>query len=99
MTILPNLAQENAALLAKLEAMQALLAAASKPKAISMKVTAAKLDEKSGEMKGSTGAISIYGLGRFPVTLYRSQWERLLGCKPQIEAFISANAALLATKD
>ncbi len=98
MTILPNLAQENAALLAKLEAMQALLAAASKPKAISMKVTAAKLDEKSGEMKGSTGAISIYGLGRFPVTLYRSQLEQFIAAVPQIKAFISANEHLLATK-
>ena len=86
MTILPNLAQENAALQAKLEAMTALLAAASKPKAITLKVS-----EK--------GALSIYGLGRFPVTLYRGQIERLLSAKPQIEAFITTNARLFATKD
>jgi hypothetical protein len=44
------------------------------------------------------GALSIYGLGRFPVTLYRGQMERLLKAAPEIEAFIKANAALLAVK-
>ena len=85
MTVLPNLTQQNEMLIAKLAQMEALLAAASKPKAITMKV-------------GEKGGLSIYGLGRFPITLYRSQWERLLGCKPQIEAFITANSHLLATK-
>jgi len=59
----PNLAQENEALKQKLADMQALLAAASKPKALALKVS-----EK--------GAISVYGLGRFPITLYRGQMER-----------------------
>lgn len=45
------------------------------------------------------GAVSLYGLGRFPVTLYRTQWERLIGETSHISAFIEANAALLATKD
>ena len=94
MTILPNLAQENEALKQKLADMQALLAAASKPKAITLKVTAPKADGT-----GTSGAISIYGLGRFPITLYRSQLERLIGAVPQINAFIKANSALLATKD
>lgn len=44
------------------------------------------------------GALSVYGMGRFPVTLYREQWERLLGAKDQIEAFITANAASLSVK-
>ena len=47
------------------------------------------------------GALSLYGLGRFPVTLYRTQWERLLA-PDQVAAtlaFITANAALLAVKD
>ena len=86
MTVLPNLLQQNQELQAKLEAMQALLAAASKPKAITLKVS-----EK--------GALSIYGLGRFPVTLYRGQMERLISAVPQIKAFIETNSALFATKD
>ena len=45
------------------------------------------------------GAVSLYGLGRFPVTLYRTQWERLIGEAQHISAFIEANANLLATKD
>lgn len=45
------------------------------------------------------GAVSLYGLGRFPVTLYGTQWERLIGEVEHIKAFLSANANLLATKD
>ena len=46
------------------------------------------------------GGLSVYGLGRFPVTLYRSQWERLLApdTVKQIGAFIEVNAALLTVK-
>ena len=46
------------------------------------------------------GGLSCYGLGRFPVTLYRSQWERLLApdTVKQVQDFITANAALLAVK-
>ena len=65
---------------------------------ITLKVTAPKLDEKTGEMKGSSGAISVYGLGRFPVTLYASGWERLLSEADTIHAFIKANEALLSRK-
>ena len=47
------------------------------------------------------GGLSVYGLGRFPVTLYRTQWERLLApdTVKQIGEFIKANASLLTTKD
>lgn len=45
------------------------------------------------------GGLSCYGLGRFPVTLYRGQWERLLGEADAIRAFIVANADKLATKE
>jgi hypothetical protein len=38
------------------------------------------------------GALSIYGMGRYPVSLYREQWERLLAQKDVILAFIEANA-------
>lgn len=46
------------------------------------------------------GGLSVYGLGRFPTTLYRSQWERLLDTDTvvQIKAFIVANDKLLAVK-
>jgi hypothetical protein len=44
------------------------------------------------------GAVSVYGLGRFPVTLYREQMGRLLADAKDITAFIAANADKLATK-
>lgn len=44
------------------------------------------------------GALSVYGLGRFPVTLYREQWEKLLGFAPAIADFITQNGSKLATK-
>ena len=44
------------------------------------------------------GALSVYGLGRFPVTLYATQWDRLLSAADDIRAFAKANASLLATK-
>jgi hypothetical protein len=45
------------------------------------------------------GAISIYGMGRFPVTLYKEQWLRLLDMSNDIRAFIAANDAQLKAKD
>ncbi len=44
------------------------------------------------------GAVSVYGLGRFPVTLYAQQWERLIPYTPEIVGFIEANAASLSRK-
>ena len=45
------------------------------------------------------GALSIYGMGRFPVTLYKEQWTKLLGIKDQIETFIKENDGRLKTKE
>ena len=45
------------------------------------------------------GALSAYGMGRFPVTLYRGQWERLIQVIPQLQQFITDNADKLTTKD
>ena len=45
------------------------------------------------------GAVSIYGMGRFPVTLYKEQWLKLLDMSADIRAFIAANQAQLKTKD
>jgi len=44
------------------------------------------------------GAVSIYGMGRFPVTLYKEQWLKLLDMSDEIRAFIAANDARLKTK-
>lgn len=44
------------------------------------------------------GALAVYGLGRFPVTLYRDQWEILLDSADLIRNAITANSAQLATK-
>ncbi len=57
----------------------------SSARAISMKVS-----EKGG--------LSVYGLGRFPVTLYKEQWEKLLELANDIRAFIKANESKLKTK-
>jgi hypothetical protein len=44
------------------------------------------------------GGVSVYGLGRFPVTLYKEQWQRLLDMADDIRAFIKENDAKLKTK-
>jgi hypothetical protein len=45
------------------------------------------------------GAVSLYGMGRFPVTLYKEQWLKLLAASDDIRAFIAANEGRLKTKE
>ncbi len=45
------------------------------------------------------GAVSVYGLGRFPVTLYQEQWTKLLAMADAIKAFIEENRAQLKVKE
>jgi hypothetical protein len=45
------------------------------------------------------GAVSVYGLGRFPVTLYQEQWRKLLDMADDIRAFIQENEARLKKKE
>ncbi len=45
------------------------------------------------------GGVSVYGLGRFPVTLYKEQWEKLLEKADDIRAFIKEHEAELKTKE
>jgi hypothetical protein len=45
------------------------------------------------------GGVSVYGLGRFPVTLYKEQWLRLLEMADEIRAFIRENEGRLKTKE
>jgi hypothetical protein len=59
------------------------------------KVGRSKLSMKVSEK----GALSVYGMGRFPVTLYKEQWLRLLGMADDIKAFIEANNERLKAKD
>lgn len=63
----------------------ALTAEANAPRKLTLKVSA-------------KGALSVYGMGRFPITLYVSQWEQVLSMAEQIRAFIKDNSAKLATK-
>jgi hypothetical protein len=44
------------------------------------------------------GGVSVYGLGRFPVTLYKEQWAKLLSMTEEIRAFIKENDARLKAK-
>ena len=85
MAILQDLTQvEMLAKIAELEAANAKLKLARQGK-LTLKVS-----EK--------GAISVYGMGRWPVTLYAEQWERLLASADQIKAFAEANADRLSVK-
>jgi len=45
------------------------------------------------------GGLSVYGLGRFPVTLYREQWEKLLGMADEIRQFIHEHDHQLKKKE
>ena len=45
------------------------------------------------------GGLSVYGLGRFPVTLYKEQWRKLLNFTDEINAFLQENDHLLKAKE
>jgi len=45
------------------------------------------------------GGLSVYGLGRFPVTLYKEQWTKLLAMADDIRAFLKENDAKLKSKE
>jgi hypothetical protein len=47
---------------------------------------------------GDKGGVSVYGLGRFPVTLYYEQWVRLLDAGEDLRAFLEANKSSLKLK-
>ena len=54
---------------------------------------------RSASLKVSEkGGVSVYGLGRFPVTLYKEQWAKLLAMADEIRAFIKEHDADLKTK-
>jgi hypothetical protein len=71
--------------LERLRAENERLRAVSAPKALTFKVSA-------------KGAVSVYGLQRFPVTLYQEQWVRLLQVAPDLAQFLKDNRDRLTTK-
>jgi len=81
---------DNSAILAELARLRA-ENEAMKAKQTAKQTISFKVSEKGG--------VSVYGLGRFPVTLYSQQWERLLAQSANITAFIAANKGKLATKE
>ena len=59
-----------------------------------------KTSSKGLSMKVSEkGGLSVYGLGRFPVTLYKEQWTKLLDMAEDIKTFIKTNNDQLKAKD
>lgn len=77
-----------ASLLAQIEALRA--------ENESMKLS--KVNAKSAIKISTKGAVSVYGMGKFPVTLYPSQWAQLFTKIEDIKAFIEANKELLTDK-
>jgi hypothetical protein len=68
------------------QALKAKIEAQKKPGTLTLKVS-------------PKGAVSVYGLGRFPVSLYQEQFLKLLDKGEDIRAFIKANAEYLAKKE
>ncbi len=63
-----------------------------------LKANRSKGNGKRSLKVSAKGAISVYGLARFPVTLYREQFEKLLAMADEIKAFIKANESKLTVK-
>jgi hypothetical protein len=75
-----------------------------------MKAELARLKEENERLKArqdravrlkvsEKGGVSVYGLGRFPVTLYKEQWTKLLDMADDIRAFLKENDAVLKSKE
>jgi hypothetical protein len=58
----------------------------------------AKISRPTSIKVSEKGAVSVYGLGRFPVTLYKEQWLKLLSMADDIKTFIAENEARLKVK-
>lgn len=80
------------------EAMLALLAQIEALKLENARIKSTKNSGKLSLKLSEKGGLSVYGLGRFPVSLYASQWEKLLAAVPAITAFLEENKAVMAVK-
>jgi hypothetical protein len=77
----------------------------SEPSYEELKAKVAELERKQTRQRGALefrvsekGAVSVYGMGRFPVTLYYEQWQRLLEAAPQLKEFLEENKSKLKLK-
>lgn len=70
------------------------------PEAFAKQLATTEAQQQRGLSIGisAKGAASLYGLGRFPVTLYAGQWARLLSVASEIAAYLQAHESELATK-
>jgi hypothetical protein len=59
----------------------------------------AKLSRPTTIKVSEKGAVSVYGLGRFPVTLYKEQWVKLLSMTDDIKKFIAENESRLRVRE
>ena len=82
---------DNAQVAELMEQLEVLRAENNKLKAKKETALSLKVSQK--------GACSVYGLGRFPVTLYKKQWKRLIAFVSTIEKFLIENDSLLKDKD
>ena len=72
-----------------------------------LKARLAELEKQAGTRRsgslefkvGEKGGVSVYGLGRFPVTLYYEQWIRLLDASDKLREFLEENKSKLKLKD
>ncbi len=72
-----------------------------------LKAKLAELEKSQGTRRtgslefrvGEKGGVSVYGLGRFPVTLYYEQWIRLLDASDKLREFLEENKSRLKLKD
>ena len=72
-----------------------------------LKTRLAELEKQQGTRRtgslefrvGEKGGVSVYGLGRFPVTLYYEQWNRLLDASEKLREFMEDNKSKLKLKD
>ena len=78
----------------------------SEPTYEELKAKVAELERKQTRQRGALefrvsekGAVSVYGMGRFPVTLYYEQWQRLLEAAPQLKEFLEENKGKLKLKN
>jgi hypothetical protein len=79
----------------------------SEPSYEELKAKVAELEKQSGPKRtgvmefrvSEKGGVSVYGLGRFPVTLYYEQWTRLLGATEDLKKFLEDNKSKLKLKE
>jgi hypothetical protein len=78
----------------------------SEPTYEELKARLSELEKKAAPRTGSMefrvgekGGVSVYGLGRFPVTLYYEQWVRLLDAATKLREFLEENKSKLKVKD